>query len=308
MLSSRHFNEIWILDHSTTSEEASGSIGGASGQGGDIIYRWGNPAAYDQGGMSDRKFFFQHDAQWLSAEEVLIFNNDAGIPENRFFSSLLTIELPLSTDGAYALNQGVFGPAEVSWTYVADPPEHFYSNILSGVQRLENGHTLICEGVSGRFFEINSEGEVVWEYINPVGIDGLVAQGENPRENAVFKCQKYDFDFAGFQNRDLNPGHVIEITDSSYCDIVTKISFLSTTGVSVSIFPNPAREVCNVEVINLAGAADLVIHDVKGREVFRQKDITKTRVVPLNDLGEGIYIATLMKGDLIYASTRLVVY
>lgn len=308
MVSSRHFNEIWVIDHSTTSEEASDSMGGSSGQGGDILYRWGNPAAYGKGGEIDRKLFFQHDAQWISSDEVLLFNNDAGIPENRLFSSIMTLILPLSDEGAYVRGQGAFGPSAASWTYVADPPEHFYSNILSGVQRLENGHTFICEGVTGRFFEIDNAGDVVWEYMNPVGIDGPAAQGENPRENTVFKCQKYPMDFPGFRNRDLAPGNVIEITDSSYCDIVTNISYLKTTQVDLSVFPNPAREACSVEVINLAGGADLRIYDIHGREVFRQDVMANIGLIELTSLQEGIYIATIMKGAVLYASTRLVVY
>lgn len=308
MVSSRHFNEIWIIDHSTTSEEASGSIGGVSGKGGDLLYRWGNPEAYEQGGANDRRLFFQHDAQWLSSDEVLIFNNDAGIPENRSFSSIITLDLPLSGEGDYILDQGTFGPQAASWTYVSDPPEHFYSNILSGVQRLENGHTLICEGITGRFFEIDNAGDVVWEYINPVGIDGPVAQGENPRENTVFKCQKYPIDFPGFQHRDLAPGHVIEITDGPYCDLVTNILQVKNSPVSLSIIPNPAKEECRVELSHLEGMADLVMHDIYGREVFRQKDITQEGMVQLHGMQEGIYIATLIIDNAIHASTRLVVY
>lgn len=34
-------------------------------------------------------------------------------------------------------------------------------------QRLANGNTLICEGDCGRIFEVTSDGELVWEFVNP---------------------------------------------------------------------------------------------------------------------------------------------
>ena len=49
MLSVRNFSEIWVLDHSTTTAQAASHSGGRSGKGGDLLYRWGNPAAYRAG-------------------------------------------------------------------------------------------------------------------------------------------------------------------------------------------------------------------------------------------------------------------
>ncbi len=46
VVSVRHFSEIWVIDHSTTTAEAAGHSGGNSGKGGDLLYRWGNPEAY----------------------------------------------------------------------------------------------------------------------------------------------------------------------------------------------------------------------------------------------------------------------
>jgi hypothetical protein len=40
----------------------------------------------------------------------------------------------------------------------------FFSNLMSGMQRLPNGNTLICEADVGRIFEVTRSGEVVWEY------------------------------------------------------------------------------------------------------------------------------------------------
>jgi len=65
LLTIKHFGEIWVIDHSTTTEEAKGSIGGISGKGGDLLYRYGNPTAYNAGSPKDRLLFAPHDAQWI---------------------------------------------------------------------------------------------------------------------------------------------------------------------------------------------------------------------------------------------------
>ncbi len=71
LVSSPFFNEIWVIDHSTTTAEAAGSQGGLRGRGGDLIYRWGNPAAYRAG--TAEEIFGQID---FSADEMLeIFDN-----------------------------------------------------------------------------------------------------------------------------------------------------------------------------------------------------------------------------------------
>jgi hypothetical protein len=57
---------------------------------------------------------------------------------------------------------------EIDWEYVADPPESFYTFEKGSAQRLPNGNTLICEGDQGRVFEVTSDGETVWEWLNPI--------------------------------------------------------------------------------------------------------------------------------------------
>ena len=80
VVSSHEFDEIWIVDHSTTTTEAGGHTGGRRGKGGDLLYRWGNPQAYRLGTTADQKLFGQHDARWIDAgspgaSNILIFNN-----------------------------------------------------------------------------------------------------------------------------------------------------------------------------------------------------------------------------------------
>ncbi len=61
---------------------------------------------------------------------------------------------------------------EVVWQYNGDPPDAFFSALRGGCQRLSNGNTLITESDRGRVFEIRPDGEVVWEFYNPVTRDG----------------------------------------------------------------------------------------------------------------------------------------
>ncbi len=172
LLSVHNFDEIWVIDHSTTTEEAAGHAGGNSGHGGDILYRWGNPQAYDTGTTGDQQLFGQHDASWIKPGRpgegnILIFNNGINRPGGQF-SSVDEITPPVDSDGQYYLEPGTpYEPTEPVWSYTANPPASFFSYFMSGAERLTNGNTLVCNGDAGKFLEITPENVVVWQYTNP---------------------------------------------------------------------------------------------------------------------------------------------
>ena len=63
---------------------------------------------------------------------------------------------------------------EIKWQYPAPGGPggpgmsgRLYSSFMSSAQRLPNGNTLITEGGTGRLIEINTEGEIVWEFVSP---------------------------------------------------------------------------------------------------------------------------------------------
>jgi hypothetical protein len=171
-LSVHTFNEIWIIDHGTTTKEAAGHTGGRRGKGGDLLYRWGNPRAYGAGGPEDQQLFAQHDVRWIptgrpGAGHLLVFNNGMRRPAGRY-SSVVEIALPLDSKGTYRRARGwAFGPETPCWEYTAKAKEAFYSGHLSGAERLPNGNTLVCAGEQGRVFEVTVGGTVVWDYLNP---------------------------------------------------------------------------------------------------------------------------------------------
>jgi Arylsulfotransferase (ASST) len=164
MISVLHFNEIWVIGHSTTTAEAAGHTGGNSGKGGDLLYRWGNSQTYDRGTSSDRKLFGQHDASWIDKwcpgeGDILIFNNGV----DRFYSTVDEIVPPVDANGEYYLAPGsAYGPTAQTWMY--NPAPSFYVGYVSGATRLASGNTLICNGEIGKLFEVTPEGATVWQY------------------------------------------------------------------------------------------------------------------------------------------------
>ncbi len=160
-ISLRHFSEVIVIDHSTTSEQAASSAGGNYAKGGDILWRWGNPQNYQSGDENDRKCFGQHDVRWIptgfpGAGSLSIFNN--GEKETRPWSSVEEIKVELA-----ASNENI-SAGEVEWIYQAPQKEDLFSSHISGAIRLENGNTLITSGEQQRLFEVNPQHEVVWEF------------------------------------------------------------------------------------------------------------------------------------------------
>jgi len=204
VVSLRNFSEIWIIDHSTTTREASGSTGGRGGKGGDLLYRWGNPRAYRAGTADDQKLYGQHNAHWIpkglaGAGHLLIYNNGDTRPGTKY-SSIEEIALPVDANGRYALGADKkYGPDRVFWSYSAPNPADFYSVNISGVQRLSNGNTLICAGAPGIIFEITPEKKVVWQYNMP----GFGARGGQAGRN-VFRAYRFSPTYPGVVGKSLN--------------------------------------------------------------------------------------------------------
>ncbi|MHC4445212.1 MAG: Lcl domain-containing protein [Planctomycetota bacterium] len=203
MLSVRSFSEIWVIDHSTTTAEASGHTGGDSGMGGDLLYRWGNLQTYGAGGSADQKLFVQHDAEWIESGlpgegNILIFNNGTGRPAGNY-SSVDEIVPPVNGDGSYTLSPGsAYGPTEAYWSYQAETPTDFYADRISGSQRLPNGNTLICNGPNGEFFEVTADKVIVWEY---------------DYTGNVFRVDRYGLDYPGFAITSYDPCDLDEDSD-----------------------------------------------------------------------------------------------
>ena len=234
------FNEIYVVDHSTTPEEAKGDSGGRWGKGGELLYRWGNPQNYGRGGEEDKKLFAQHDVKWIpegypGEGKLIVYNNDIPHPDSKLpsmwaamgdmkspvmniavgdvgnYSAVYVWSPDVDGDGNYIIGETeAFGPVEPDWSYTSPDLYSFYSAFISGAQRLENGHTLITEGMRGRVFEIDNNGDIVWEYWTPYKFDytlpdGSPAQPTGPFLYALFRSTLYTNDYAAFDGREIKP-------------------------------------------------------------------------------------------------------
>jgi hypothetical protein len=124
---------------------------------------------------------------------------------------------------------------QIVWAFTGNS-WNFFGPHISGCERQPNGNTLVCDGPNGHFFEVTTEGEVVWEYTSPlfgqsftvpglklfgnqvpgpIGISTTIGltEGGTPliggtggafQDNSVFRVYKYSPDFPAFAGKDLS--------------------------------------------------------------------------------------------------------
>ena len=215
VLSILKYNEVWIIDHSTTVDEAAGHTGGRWGRGGDLLFRWGNPRVYGRGDGTQQRLFGQHDPRWIpqgmpGAGHLLVFNNNLSGSEGRY-SAVFEFALPTDEKGLFVVPDAeAFGPETLSWSYTAPDKSSMFSSFISGAHRLADGHTMITSGAQGRFLEVTSEGEIVWDYRTPYSGDVKMPDGSRPHPTAsftypVFRATKIFPDHPALAGRDLTP-------------------------------------------------------------------------------------------------------
>jgi len=301
LVSAHNINEIWIIDHSTSSAEAASHTGGNSGKGGDFLYRWGNPLAYNRG--TSTQFFGQHNAQWIETglpyeNQIMVFNNGLGRTGGNY-STIEIINPPV--DGFNYTSSLPYLPAATSWIYNFSNPNNFFAKNISGSQQLSNGNVLFCDGPAGTFKEITESGTTLWEYINPVSTAGILTQGTTPFSNNVFRCTFYPSSYSGFNNQLFSSPTIIENSNSvsSTCTLSTTIDEETIGEETIFVYPNPAKEFINVEFSGLNDEnISIEITDVFGKLVQKEISKNENQMFNLNvsSLAAGYYVLKISSG------------
>lgn len=188
LLNSRNLSEIYIVDKKS----------------GKITKRWGNPSAYGQGAKpswyddGSQQIFGSHNATMLPNGNVQIFDNGSERAEgNR--SQVVEVDLK---------------SGKIVWRYEAKMPNSFFSYRQGAAQRLPNNNVLVTSTHNGHLFEVTPQGEVVWEFVNPISFgkpvptlsDAEAGKGMDHYSygNMIHRSYRYGKDYAGLKGRDLS--------------------------------------------------------------------------------------------------------
>ena len=302
ILSVPFFSEVWVIDHSTTTEQAKGTFGGRSNRGGDLMYRWGNPQNYDQGDSTSQTLFFQHDANFIDDfispvdpmyGKVAVFNNRVGADfstANVFDSGFDDYMWNFPFDGQ---KYGPDGFIETI-THPVDPTNLFSSG-LSSIQYLPNSNYLITSGRFGYTFEITPDNEIVWEYVTPQMGTATATQGDSLsiNNNLTFRMRRIPIDYPAFDGRDLSPKGWIELEpDTSYCDELTFTEELIEE-YGLEVFPNPADNMITMKW-EAGKYIDVEVIDILGRPLVKNMRLNGGRkYIDTSNWEEGIYFVRI---------------
>ena len=97
----------------------------------------------------------QHDPDILPNGNILMFDNYGGFRRQYAQRTSRIIEVDPSND-------------QIVWRYAGTQENPLGSLIRGGQERLQNGNTLITESSGGRILEVTPDGQIVWQFINPV--------------------------------------------------------------------------------------------------------------------------------------------
>lgn len=318
--SSHNHNEWYIIDHSTTTAEAASHSGGNSGKGGDILYRWGNPAAYSAAGTAILNV--THDAHWIpegspNAGRLVGFNNK-GVTTPTNTSTVDQIVTPVN-GYIYNYTPGqAMGPA----SYIERDTCSGYSSNMGNSQQLPNGNMLICVATQAKVYEINSTGTTLWSktfaggsvpqafkydscYIfNPApAIPTITGNATTLTSSNAVTYQWYLNGQAinGATSMTYNPTqsgiYVVRITDANGCVYRYSVGYKYVKPNSISdvnfsneidVYPNPTNDVINIKQNNLLGENfEIVLNNLEGKNIMSLRNVYQ---IDTKNIAEGIYI------------------
>jgi len=150
---------------------------------GNIDWRWGGFL----------KLAHPHDVSWVDDKSVMVLGCGGHVAGFEVGNSEI-LQISMETN-------------DIVWQYVELWRLHFYTSCKGGFQRLPNGNVLICEGDTGRIFEVVESGEVVWEFVNPFCHPSPVY---GQKSKMLFGACRYGPDYGGLKGNTSETGTKVQ--------------------------------------------------------------------------------------------------
>jgi hypothetical protein len=285
VFTSRVFSEVFVIDHSTTTEEAKSHSGGKHGKGGDILFRWGHTANYLENGTT--RINVLHCPTWIpegypGEGDLMFFHNNVNGESG--VSEVVEITPPFDNDGMFIQpsSGSEFGPSSPAWIY--NPSSDFRSDYMSSTFRLPNGNTLIHEAYPGSSGAMGSSGSRLREVTKDQAIvdtGSLKSGGSSGGFGMSFnpaKIMYYPSSYIGIKNllAALNTSSRIPHGSSKQSiDILSsngKILFVNAKGCTIGVFA------------------------LNGKPVLTANATSDKLTVTTNGISSGTYLLKIMNG------------
>lgn len=325
--SSHNLDEIYVIDHSTTTSEAASHAGGNAGKGGDILYRWGNPAAY--GGTGDAILNVVHDAHYIpvgcpNAGSLVGFNN------NGVSNQISCVDIVDAPNNGFGFDITP-GSTLLPTSYTSRRNCNGHTSNMGSSEQFPNGNMMMCIAMQGSIYEIDQNGTVLWSKT----INGTVPQahrytacyiaGSTPAAPTITAngSELTSSSGAGYQwylngapitganaqnyTALVSGNYQVAIIEAGSCTSdLSQITNVVLAGVQefvsngTLVYPNPFDNTIFLSP-NFRGI--VTIYDAVGNSVFQSSG---TQSIDVSHLSSGVYLVKMLNMEGITEVNRLI--